>query len=131
MGLIGRRRSAIGEGCIPSQRSSSHRAPVRHQAPCMPNPGDRDAHVSLFFVDREPCCARDVTRRSLHPRCNDLKDPAPTPCEIDSCSAFESDARDRAAIRAARFATRASDLLFNRGLCTNVMVHCRPFVTEI
>jgi len=85
----------------------------------MPNPGDRDAHVSLFFlffVDREPDCVRDDTRRSLHPRCNDLKDPAATRGEIDSCSALESDAPDRAAIRAARFAPRRVRLAFQQGL---------------
>lgn len=93
---IGRKRWAIAEGYIPSQSSYSDRARISHETACILNAGDRDAHVriTVFFVDREPIGPYNVTvgaRRTLHLRFNDLKDPAPLPCDTDYASVFESD----------------------------------------
>lgn len=93
---IGRKRWAIAEGFIPSQSSFSHRTLISHETACILNAGDRAAHVhiTVFFADREPVGPYKVTvaaRRTLHLRFNDLKDPAPIPCDTDYASVFESD----------------------------------------
>lgn len=93
---IGRKRWAIAEGYIPSQSSYSDRALISHETACILNAGDREAHVriTVFFVDREPVGPYKVSvgaRRTLHLRFNDLKDPAPIPCDTDYASVFESD----------------------------------------
>jgi hypothetical protein len=93
---IGRKRWAIAEGYIPSESSFSHGALISHETASILNASDRDAHVrvTVFFVDREPVGPYNVTvgaRRTLHLRFNDLKDPAPIPCDTDYASVFESD----------------------------------------
>lgn len=93
---IGRKRWAIAEGYIPSQSSYSDRALISHETACILNAGDREAHVriTVFFFDREPVGPYKVSvgaRRTLHLRFNDLKDPAPIPCDTDYASVFESD----------------------------------------
>jgi hypothetical protein len=93
---IGRKHRAIAEGSMPSQSSFSHRALICHEPAGILNAGDRDAHVrvTVFFVDREPVGPYGVTvtsRRTLHLRFNDLKDPEPIPCDADYASVFESD----------------------------------------
>jgi len=95
------RRWAIAEGCIPSQGSPSqsslsHRAHICHDTARILNASDPDARVrvTVFFVDREtvgPCDVTVTTRRTLHLRFNDVKDPASIPCGTDYASAFESD----------------------------------------
>lgn len=93
---IGRRRWAIAEGYIPSQSSFSDSALISHETACILNAGDKEAHVSItvFFADREPVGPYRVTvasRRTLHLRFNDLKDPAPVPRDTDYASVFDSD----------------------------------------
>jgi hypothetical protein len=53
---IGRRRWVIAERYIPSQGSFSGRALASHETACIPNAGDREAHIGItvFFADREP-----------------------------------------------------------------------------
>jgi hypothetical protein len=48
---IGHRRWAIAEGYIPSQSVSQEHALVSHEACCILNAGERDAHVeiTLYF----------------------------------------------------------------------------------
>jgi hypothetical protein len=105
---IGRKRSAIAEGYIPSQSSFSHRALICHETAGILNADDRDAHVriTVLFADHEPVGPYNVTvaaRRTLHLRFNDLKDPAPIPCDTNYGSVFESTSRSccntRASIR--------------------------------
>jgi hypothetical protein len=87
---IGRKHWA--EGHLPSQSSFSHPALIRHESAGILNAGDRDAHA--FFVDRElvgPYGVTVTSRRTLHLRFNDLKDPAPIPCDTEYASVFESD----------------------------------------
>jgi hypothetical protein len=67
-----------------------------HEAVCMLNAGDRDAHVEItvFFKDREPAGPYRFTvpaRRTLHQRFNDLVDPEPIPSDTDYSSVIESD----------------------------------------
>jgi hypothetical protein len=95
-GAIGRTRWAIPEGYIPPGSTSTERALVSHEAACLLNTGDIDAHVTLtiYFSDRDPAGPYRVTvpaRRTLHLRFNDLRDPEPVPEGTDYASVFESD----------------------------------------
>ena len=97
MDAIGRRRWVIPEGFIPPESMiNANRALLSHEAACLLNAGDEDAHVkiTLFFTDREPVGPYLVTlgaRRTLHLRFNELKDPEPVPPGEDYASVIESD----------------------------------------
>jgi hypothetical protein len=96
METIGHRRWAIAEGYIPPGSSGSGRALVSHEAACILNAGDADAHIeiTLFFRDREPVGPYRIivgARRTLHLRFNDLSDPQPVPPDTDYASVLESD----------------------------------------
>lgn len=97
MEAIGSRRWVIPEGFIPSQSMvNADRALLSHEAACLLNTGDADAHVTLtlFFTDREPVGPFRVTlgaRRTLHLRFNELKDPESVPFDTDYASVIESD----------------------------------------
>lgn len=94
---LGRKRWVIPEGYIPPESMiNANRALLSHEAACLLNAGDADAHVriTLFFTDREPVGPYEVTlgaRRTLHLRFNELDDPAPVPVGQDYASVFESD----------------------------------------
>jgi hypothetical protein len=93
---VGRTRWVIAEGYIPPNSSYDSRALVSHEAACILNTGDADAHVAItvFFTDREPAGPYLVTvgaRRTLHLRFNDLDDPEPVPVGTDYASVIESD----------------------------------------
>ena len=81
MDAIGRTRWVIPEGYIPpASMVNADRALLGHEAACLLNAGDEDAHIdiTLFFTDREPAGPYKVTlgaRRTLHLRFNDLSDP--------------------------------------------------------
>lgn len=67
-----------------------------HEAACLLNASDQEAHVeiTIFFADREPAGAYRVTvpaRRTRHIRFNDLDDPAPIPRATPYSSVLESD----------------------------------------
>ncbi len=94
--MIGSRLWAIPEGYIPPESHGSGRAMKSHEAACLLNAGDQDAHVeiNIFFTDREPCGPYRVlvpARRTLHLRFNDLRDPEPIPLGTDYASVIESD----------------------------------------
>ena len=97
MDAIGRTRWVIPEGFIPPQSMiNANRALLSHEAACLLNTGDADAHVrlTLFFTDREPIGPYQLTlgaRRTLHLRFNELSDPAPVPLGVDYASVLESD----------------------------------------
>lgn len=93
---IGRTVWAIPEGYIPSGSVSQDHALVSHEAACILNAGEADAHVAitLFFTDREPVGPYRVTvpaQRTLHLRFNDLEDPAPVPRDTSYASLIVSD----------------------------------------
>lgn len=95
-GPIGHRVWAIAEGYIPPSSTGEGRELVSHEAACILNTNDDDAHVviTLYFTDREPVGPYRVTvpaRRTLHLRFNDLEDPEPVPRNTAYASVFESD----------------------------------------
>lgn len=97
MDAIGRTRWVIPEGFIPEHSMiNADRPLVSHEAACLLNTGDTDAHVeiTLFFTDRDPVGPYRVTlgaRRTLHLRFNEIDDPEPVPRGVDYASVIESD----------------------------------------
>ncbi len=93
---VGRKLWAIPEGYIPSWSNGPAPQLISHEAVCMLNASDEDAHVeiTIYFSDREPVGPYRVTvpaRRTKHLRFNDLTDPAPIPHDTDYASVIESD----------------------------------------
>ena len=93
---IGKKRWVIPEGYIPPDDREKPRQFISHEAACILNTGDDDAHIqiTLYFGDRDPCGPYPVTvpaRRTLHLRFNDLLDPRPVPVGTDYSSVLESD----------------------------------------
>ena len=94
---IGSRHWAIAEGYIPAPgRDDDDPRFESHEAACLLNANDADAHVeiTLYFGDREPAGPYRVTvpaRRTLHLRFNDLEQPEKVPRETDYASVFTSD----------------------------------------
>lgn len=93
---IGSKRWAIAEGYIPGYSHGEGREMVSHEAACILNASDKDAHVeiTIYYHDREPVGPYRVTvpaRRTTHLRFNDLTDPEPIPRSTDYSSVFESD----------------------------------------
>ncbi len=95
MDPLGRKRSAIAEGWIPSQSSFADRTLESHETACILNAGDETAQVRItIFEDRDPAGpyrVRVPPRRTLHLRFNDLTDPAPIPRDTAYSSVFEAD----------------------------------------
>jgi len=94
--IIGRRIWAIAEGYIPSKSNGPAPEMTSHEAACLLNAGDRDAHVmlTLYFTDREPAGPYEVTvpaRRTVHLRFNELEDPEPAPLDTPYASTIVSD----------------------------------------
>lgn len=93
---IGKKIWAIAEGYIPGYSNGPPPDFISHEAACILNTADTEAHVEimLYFSDKEPVGPYKVTvpaRRTLHVRFNDLKDPRPIPLETDYSSVFVSD----------------------------------------
>lgn len=93
---IGKKRWAIAEGYIPGWSHGPEPEMVSHEAFCMLNTSDHDAHVivTIFFADREPVGPYPFTvpaRRTLHVRFNNMTDPEPLPRGKDYSSLIESD----------------------------------------
>ncbi len=94
---IGRKVWAIPEGWLPAYSTGKGgHALESHEAACLLNAGDADAHVTItvFFRDRDPAGPYRVVvpaRRTLHLRFNDLRDPEPIPVATDYASVIESD----------------------------------------
>lgn len=96
MDAIGSTRWVIPEGFIPSRSMSDDRPLLSHEAACLLNTGDVDAHIqiTLFFTDRDPVGPYRVTvgaRRTLHLRFNELADPEKVPLDTDYASVIETD----------------------------------------
>lgn len=94
---IGRKRWAIPEGFIPSESLPGGGRPLlSHEAACILNAGDADAHVEimLYFVDRGPVGPYRVVvpaERTLHLRFNELTQPEPVPLDTDYASVITCD----------------------------------------
>lgn len=93
---IGSTRWIIPEGYIPP--ASHGQAPefTSHEAFCVLNTGDRDAHLSvtIFYSDRDPVGPFRLTvpaKRTRHFRFNNLHDPESVPLGIPYSSVIESD----------------------------------------
>lgn len=94
---LGRRRWAIAEGYIPGESTGPGPAMTSHEALCVLNCGERDAHleVMIFYEDREPAGPYELVvpaGRTRHFRFNDLDDPEPIPRDTPYSSVIESDA---------------------------------------
>ncbi len=68
---------------------------VSHDALCILNASDKEAHIKItvFFTDRDPAGPYHVVispRRSKHLRFNELEDPEPIPKGVDYSSVIES-----------------------------------------
>ena len=93
---IGKKIWAIAEGYIPAWSNGPGREFVSHEAACILNANDKEAHLQLtvYFSDKEPVGPYNITvppKRTLHLRFNDLKEPAPVPLGTDYSSVFVSD----------------------------------------
>jgi hypothetical protein len=93
---IGRKTWAIAEGYIPGWSNGPEPEFTSHEAFCILNTTDQEAHVELtiYWADREPSGPYTMTvaaRRTKHFRFNKLTDPEPIPLGISYASVFESD----------------------------------------
>jgi hypothetical protein len=93
---IGRRTWAIADNYIPGSSHGPAPQMTSHEAVCLLNAGDKEAHVTivLYFADRDPVGPYRFTvgaRRTKHIRYNELKDPAAVPRETPYASVIESD----------------------------------------
>ncbi len=93
---IGRRRWAIAEGYIPGESHGQAPEMTSHEALCVLNCGELDAHieVTVFYEDRDPVGPYQLlvpARRTRHFRFNNLTDPAPIPRDTPYSSVIESD----------------------------------------
>ncbi|HJW26600.1 MAG TPA: sensory rhodopsin transducer [Rhodocyclaceae bacterium] len=96
MEAIGKRRWAIAEGYIPPSRPGDSYELMSHEAACILNAGDREAHleITIYFADREPAGPYRLTvppRRTCHLRFNELSDPEKIPVNTPYSSLIESD----------------------------------------
>lgn len=93
---IGQKRWAIAEGYIPAWSHGPAPDLISHEAVCILNAGDQDAHVeiTIFYSDREPVGPYRFTvpaRRTSHLRFNNFSDPEPIPLATSYSSVIESD----------------------------------------
>jgi hypothetical protein len=93
---IGRKTWAIAEGYIPGWSHGPAPEFTSHEAFCILNASDEDAHVKLtiYHADREPSGPYLFTvgaRRTHHFRFNNLTDPEPVPRGTSYASVFECD----------------------------------------
>jgi hypothetical protein len=96
MESIGRRRWAISEGYIPGNSHGPAPEMTSHEACCILNTSEEDAHVliTIFFEDRNPVGPYKFTipaRRTRHLRFNDFEDPETIPPDTPYSSLIESD----------------------------------------
>lgn len=93
---IGRKHWAIAEGYIPPSSHGPAPEMTSHEAVCLLNASDQDAHVEIiaYFADREPVGPYRITvpaRRTSHVRFNNLDNPEPIPRGTDYASTINSD----------------------------------------
>ncbi len=93
---IGKKTWAIAEGYIPGWSNGPEPEFTSHEAACILNTSDEDAHVEImiYFSDKEPVGPYKITveaKRTKHLRFNNLDDPQPIPKGTDYSSVFVSD----------------------------------------
>ena len=93
---IGKKIWAIAEGYIPAWSTGPAPEFTSHEAACILNAGEQDAHIALtiYFADEEPAGPYKLlvqSKRTLHLRFNELKDPQPIPLGTSYSSLFISD----------------------------------------
>lgn len=91
----GHKRWVIADGYIPPASTGKSRQLVSHDAICILNSGDQDAHidVTIFFADREPAGPYRIDVKALrtkHVRFNEFTDPEPVPHDTDYASLIDS-----------------------------------------
>jgi hypothetical protein len=96
MEAIGKRRWAIAEGYLPPFDPDDSYELRSHEAACMLNANEREAHVEIriFFTNRDPAGPYRLTipaQRTLHLRFNELSDPETIPVDTPYSSLIESD----------------------------------------
>lgn len=96
MKRIGRNIWAIAEGYIPGKSTGPAPAMTSHEAFCILNASEKEAHVSvtIFFAERGPVGPFKLTvpaQRTKHVRFNNLDDPEEIPRDTDYSSLIESD----------------------------------------
>ena len=93
---IGKKVWAITEGYIPGWSNGSAPDFISHEAACILNTSNEDAHVeiTIYFADKDPVGPYKVTvpaQRTKHLRFNNLNDPSPIPLQTSYSSVFKSD----------------------------------------
>jgi hypothetical protein len=93
---IGKKIWAIPEGYIPSWSTGPSPEMTSHEAACILNVNQQDAHVTLtiYFADREPAGPFQIlvpAQRTKHIRFNDLSDPEQIPLGLSYSSVFIAD----------------------------------------
>jgi hypothetical protein len=93
---VGKKVWAIAEGYIPGSSHGPTPEMTSHEAACLLNTCEQDAHVQItvYFADRDPVGPYVVTvpaRRTKHIRFNNLKEPEPIPLGTEYSSVIESD----------------------------------------
>jgi hypothetical protein len=93
---LGRKRWAIAEGYIPGWSHGPAPQMTSHEAVCILNAGDREAHVEItvYFEDRQPTGPFRFevgARRTRHVRFNDLTDPEKIPADTPYSSVITAD----------------------------------------
>jgi hypothetical protein len=94
--IIGKTKWAIAEGYIPPYSNGPAPEFTSHEAACILNTSDKDAHVEImiYFSDKEPVGPYKImveARRTKHIRFNNLDDPQPIPVGTDYSSVITSD----------------------------------------
>lgn len=93
---IGKKIWAIAEGYIPAWSNGKAPEFTSHEAACILNTTNRDAHIELmiYFTDREPVGPYHIevkANRTLHMRFNNLENPDRIPIGTAYSSVFTSD----------------------------------------
>jgi hypothetical protein len=93
---IGKKQWAIPEGYIPDWSNGPKPEMVSHEAACILNTSEKEAHVeiTIYFEDKDPAGPYKVTvppKRTRHVRFNNLKDPEPIPKDTNYSSVIVSD----------------------------------------
>lgn len=93
---IGKKIWAIAEGYIPGKSNGPAPEMTSHEACCILNAGERDAHIriTIFFEDRDPVGPFEFSvaaRRTRHLRFNNFSDPEEIPRDTAYSSLIESD----------------------------------------
>jgi hypothetical protein len=93
---IGKTHWAIAEEFKPGESNGSEPEMESHETDYILNICERDAHFEnmIYFTDKDPVGPYKFTvlsRRTMHFRLNDLKDPEPFPLDTDYASTIISD----------------------------------------